>query len=131
MYTGFWARQESVRLRGREVGVKHHGSRHSALAHRVPRTAANPPYRAREGAGAEGVTSIVAWRALKMQEYRYRLLVGLVRFWAVFGVRQSAPPLPAPAGDYDHALHMDDPLAPSLLAPYLAAPVAPKPATRY
>ena len=86
----------------------------------------------REKARAQGgMASVVEWQSLKMQEYRYRLLVGLVRSWAVFGVRQSAPPLPAPAGDYDHALHMDDPLAPSLLAPYLAAPVAPKPATRY
>ena len=26
---------------------------------------------------------------------------------------------PVPAGDYDHALHIDDPNAPSLLEPYL------------
>jgi len=66
-----------------------------------------------------------------MQEYRYRLLTGLARFWLVFGVRRPAPPEPVPAGDYDHALHVDDPLAPSLLAPYLKPPVAAKPAVRH
>ena len=91
MYTGFWARQEAGRLRGREVGVKHHGSRHSALAHRVPRTAANPSSRAREGAGAEGLTSIVAWQALKMQEYRYPLLVSLARLWAIRRAPAGSP----------------------------------------
>jgi hypothetical protein len=73
-----------------------------------------------------GMASIVEWQSLKMQEYRYRLLVGLSRFWESFGIRRPAryePPIPA--GDYDHALHVDDPLAPSLLAPYLAPPAAP------
>ena len=77
-----------------------------------------------------GMASIVEWQALKMQEYRYRLLAGLARFWLIFGVRRPAPPEPVPAGDYDHALHVDDPLAPSLLAPYLVPPVAPKPVAR-
>jgi hypothetical protein len=77
-----------------------------------------------------GMASIVEWQALKMQEYRYHLLTGLARFWLIFGVRRSAPPEPVPAGDYDHALHVDDPLASSLLAPYLPTPVAPKPAAR-
>ena len=76
------------------------------------------------------MASIVEWQSLKMQEYRYRLLAGLARFWLIFGVRRPAPPEPVPAGDYDHALHVDDPLAPSLLAPYLITPVAPKPVAR-
>jgi len=91
MYTGFWARQESGRLRGREVGVKHHGSRHSALARRVPRAVANPSSRAREGTGADGVRSIVAWRALKMQECRYQLLVSLARLWAIRRAPAGSP----------------------------------------
>jgi len=67
-----------------------------------------------------GMASIVEWQSLKMQEYRYRLLVVLARFWEIFGVRrpiQDATPLVA--GDYDQALHVDDPTAPSILAPYL------------
>jgi hypothetical protein len=74
-----------------------------------------------------GMASIVEWQSLKMQEYRYRLLIGLGRFWAVFGVRRPLPPVPVPAGDYDHALHVDDPTAPSILLPYLE-PAAPLPA---
>jgi hypothetical protein len=31
-------------------------------------------------------------------------------------------PRPAPAGDYDHAIHIDHPEAPSLLEGYLASP---------
>jgi hypothetical protein len=78
-----------------------------------------------------GMASIVEWQSLKMQEYRYRLLVSLSRLWELFGVRRPVrydPPVPA--GDYDHALHVDDPLAPSLLAPYLSSPAVPKPAAR-
>jgi hypothetical protein len=67
-----------------------------------------------------GMASIVEWQSLKMQEYRYSLLVGISRFWAVFGVRRPvSDAIPIPAGEYDHALHADDPLAPSFLAPYL------------
>ncbi len=66
------------------------------------------------------MASIVEWQSLKMQEYRYSLLVGISRFFELFGVRR--PPRyehPVPAGDYDHALHVDHPEAPSLLAQYL------------
>jgi len=69
------------------------------------------------------MASIVEWQSLKMQEYRYHLLIGLARFWTVFGVRRPLPPVPVPAGDYDHALHVDDPMAPSILLPYLEPPV--------
>jgi amino acid transporter len=66
------------------------------------------------------MASIVEWQSLKMQEYRYQLLVGISRFWALFGihrpVRYNAP---VEAGDYDHAIHIDHPEAPSILAPYL------------
>jgi hypothetical protein len=64
--------------------------------------------------------SIVEWQSLKMQEYRYTLLVAIARLWELFGVRR---PLryekPVPAGEYDDAMHVDHPEAPSLLAQYL------------
>jgi hypothetical protein len=68
--------------------------------------------------GAMG--SIVEWQSLKMQEYRYSLLVGIARFWQFFGINRPVrydPPVLA--GDYDHALHVDRPDAPSLLQQYL------------
>jgi hypothetical protein len=72
--------------------------------------------------------SIVEWQALKMQEYRYALLVGIARFFELFGIRR---PLryepPVVAGDYIHALHVDHPDAPSILEQYLDSnPSAPK-----
>ncbi len=76
--------------------------------------------------GAMG--SIVEWQALKMQEYRYALLVGIARFFELFGIRR---PLryepPVVAGDYIHALHVDHPDAPSILEQYLGDnPTTPK-----
>jgi hypothetical protein len=76
--------------------------------------------------GAMG--SIVEWQSLKMQEYRYSLLVGIARFFELFGIRRPVryePPVVA--GDYDHALHVDHPDAPSILEQYLDNnPRAPK-----
>jgi hypothetical protein len=68
--------------------------------------------------GAMG--SIVEWQSLKMQEYRYSLLVGIARFWQLFGINRPVrydPPVLA--GDYNIALHVDHPNAPSLLEQYL------------
>jgi hypothetical protein len=75
----------------------------------------------REKARVRGaMASIVEWQSLKMQEYRYSLLVGITRFYELFGVRRPMRyQAPIPAGDYDHALHVDHPEAPSLLAQYL------------
>jgi hypothetical protein len=62
-----------------------------------------------------------------MQEYRYNLLAGIAKFWALFGLHRPlryAPPIPA--GQYDDALHTDHPDAPSFLEQYLIdEPVAP------
>jgi hypothetical protein len=75
----------------------------------------------REKARVQGaMASIVEWQSLKMQEYRYNLVAWISRLFELFGVRR---PLryerPAPAGDYNHAVHVDQPEAPSLLAQYL------------
>ena len=75
----------------------------------------------REKARVRGaMASIVEWQSLKMQEYRYSLLAGIAKFYELFGVRRPVryePPISA--GDYDHALHIDHPEAPSLLAQYV------------
>jgi amino acid transporter len=80
----------------------------------------------RQKARVQGaMASIVEWQALKMQEYRYslrnRLLIGVARFFELFGVRRPLryEPVPVKAGDYDHALHIDHPEAPSILEQYL------------
>jgi len=86
----------------------------------------------REKARVEGsMASIVEWQSLKMQEYRHslrsRVLIFVTAFFDLFGVRRPVrfEPEPVVAGDYDHALHSDDPGAPSLLTQYLGHP-APK-----
>jgi hypothetical protein len=74
------------------------------------------------------MASIVEWQSLRMQEYRYsltqRVAITLARFFEIFGVRyiNKSQPQPIPAGDYDHALHVDHPEAPSLLEDYLPKP---------
>jgi hypothetical protein len=81
----------------------------------------------REKARVRGaMASIVEWQSLRMQEYRYSVLIGITRFFELFGVRRPIQYMqPAAAGDYDHALHVDHPEAPSLLEQYLDKP-APK-----
>jgi hypothetical protein len=78
----------------------------------------------REKARIQGaMASIVEWQSLRMQEYRYTVLVAVTRFFELFGVRRPVRfETPTPAGDYDHALHVDHPSAPSLLEQYLVKP---------
>ena len=75
----------------------------------------------REKARVQGsMASIVEWQSLKMQEYRYAVLMTITHFFELLGVHRPVrydPPVPA--GDYDHALHTDHPEAPSFLAQYL------------
>jgi len=75
----------------------------------------------REKARVQGaMASIVEWQSLRMQEYRYSVLTAVFRFFELFGIRRPMrfePPVPA--GDYNHALHVDHPEAPSLLQQYL------------
>jgi hypothetical protein len=71
--------------------------------------------------------NIVEWQSLRTQEYRYQLLVALTRFFEMFGVHRPAPgDAPVVAGDYDHAVQIDHPDAPSLLAQYLNPPETPR-----
>jgi hypothetical protein len=95
------------------------GARDPATIHRIVRQKARV-----QGAMA----SIVEWQSLRMQEYRYslrnRILIRIADFFELFGVRRPVRYEPAPvvAGDYDHALHVDHPEAPSLLEQYLEKP---------
>jgi len=79
----------------------------------------------RDKARVQGaMASIVEWQSLRMQEYRYAVLIGVTRLFELVGVRRPLryEPAPAPAGDYDHALHTDHPEAPSFLDRYLDKP---------
>jgi amino acid transporter len=82
----------------------------------------------REKARVQGAMgSIVEWQSLKMQEYRYSLLVFITHVFELLGVRRPVrfePPIPA--GTYDEAVHSDHPDAPSLLAQYLEKEEKPK-----
>jgi hypothetical protein len=84
----------------------------------------------RDKARVQGaMASIVEWQSLRMQEYRYQLLTSISHMLSKVGVRWPTrlEPAPAPAGDYDHALHVDHPDAPSLLEQYLDAQPKPEP----
>jgi hypothetical protein len=83
----------------------------------------------REKARVQGaMASIVEWQSLRMQEYRHslrnRILLSVADFFELFGVRRPIryDPVPVIAGDYDHALHVDHPEAPSLLEQYMQHP---------
>ncbi len=84
----------------------------------------------RDKARVQGaMASIVEWQSLKMQEYRYALLIGIAQFFELFGIRRPMryEPKPVAAGDYDHALHVDHPDAPSILEQYIERPPQPEP----
>jgi hypothetical protein len=73
------------------------------------------------------MASIVEWQSLRMQEYRYSVLVAIAHFFELLGIHRPARyEPPAPAGDYDHALHTDHPEAPSFLEKYLEKKEPPK-----
>ena len=67
-----------------------------------------------------GMASIVEWQSLKMQEYRYHLLIAIHRLWELFGVRRPISIGPPPqAGDYDRAIDVDHPERRSILFDYM------------
>jgi hypothetical protein len=59
--------------------------------------------------GAMG--NIVEWQSLRMQEYRYALVMVVARFFGLFGIFKPARfeqvPHPASAGEFETALHHD------------------------
>ena len=64
--------------------------------------------------------NIVEWQSLKVQEYRYQLLVAITRFWELFGVRRPMrfEPPPPSAGDYEEAVNSSG-TSDTFLSPYL------------
>jgi len=99
-------------LAAHAILISPYGYREPNQIHRIVRKKARV-----QGAMA----SIVEWQSLKMQEYRYQLLVNVARAFEIFGIRRPLQYESAPvqAGDYDHAVHVDHPEAPSILSPYL------------
>jgi hypothetical protein len=83
----------------------------------------------REKARVQGsMASIVEWQSLRMQEYRYHLLVWISDFFELFGVRRPMRyEQPPAAGGYDDALHTDHPDAVSFLEQYLDSLPVPEP----
>ncbi|MGB9639353.1 MAG: hypothetical protein ACPL4H_00470 [Anaerolineales bacterium] len=70
--------------------------------------------------------AIVEWQSLKVQEYRYQLLVAITRFWELFGVRRPIRfEPPPPAGDYEEAVNAGHTSA-TYLTPYLNSEQTPK-----
>ena len=64
--------------------------------------------------------NIVEWQSLRTQEYRYNLLVAISKFWELFGVRRPVRfEPPAPAGEYDEVMHVDEHSARTFLDQYL------------
>ncbi|MEW6568190.1 MAG: hypothetical protein AB1449_08510 [Chloroflexota bacterium] len=64
--------------------------------------------------------SIVEWQSLRVQEYRYRLLVAISRFWEWFGVRRPMRfERPVPAGDFEEMFQAAESGGPSPLDEYL------------
>ncbi len=82
----------------------------------------------RDKARVQGsMASIVEWQSLKMQEYRYGILTAISSFFALFGIyRPLRYEKPVKAGDYDAALHVDDPNAPPFIERYINEPAAPR-----
>lgn len=64
----------------------------------------------REKSRIEGATgNIVEWQSLRMQEYRYQLMMVVTRFFGIFGIfkplRFEEQPAPPEAGNFEDALH--------------------------
>lgn len=65
--------------------------------------------------------AIVEWQALKAQEYRFKLLIAIARFWELFGVRRPVryePPVQA--GDFEQAVDVGNQQH-TYLKPYLSS----------
>jgi hypothetical protein len=75
----------------------------------------------RDKARVQGhMASIVEWQSLRMQEYRYGILMAFSRFFEIFGVHRPVPyKKPSPSGAYERAIHADMANNEAFLAPYL------------
>ena len=75
--------------------------------------------------------NIVEWQSLSVQEYRYKILSIVARFWELFGIRKPLrfePDLPpVAAGDYEEALHVQETGHKTLLDQYLEGQPQPEP----
>jgi hypothetical protein len=82
----------------------------------------------REKSRVEGpFGNIVEWQSLRTQEYRYRILIAITHFGELFGVRRPVrfePPVSS--GNYEDAVHLENPEAPSFLEQYLETKPEPK-----
>ncbi len=128
--TGKWAEGGWVVLISfSTLALLAHGLLLSPLGYRVP----DQIHRiVRKKARVQGhMASIVEWQSLRMQEYRYALLVAISRFFELFGVRR---PLryepPVPSGPYENAIHASLDSEESFLAPYLKPEPEPQTAPR-
>jgi len=90
----------------------------SPLGYRVPKQIQRI---VRQKARVQGpMASIVEWQSLKMQEYRYSILVVVARFFELFGVRRPIRyEYPVAAGEYDEAVHTDPNISDDFLQRYL------------
>jgi len=72
--------------------------------------------------------SIAEWQSLKVQEYRHALLIGVARFWELFGVRRPMRFEPLlPAGEFDEVIDSAERGERSLLEQYLQSQPKPPP----
>lgn len=87
------------------------GYRQPAQIHRI----------VRQKARVQGtMANIVEWQALRMQGYRYTLLVAIARFFEMLGIRRPVRyEPPPPAGTYEEAVAEHMPEAPAFLEQYL------------
>ena len=62
----------------------------------------------REKSRVEGAMgNMVEWQSLRMQEYRFQVLMAIANFMAIFGIMKPLSvekSIPAPAGDYEDAM---------------------------
>ncbi len=96
----------------------------SPLGYRVPQQIHRI---VRQKARVQGsMASIVEWQSLRMQEYRYGILVAISRFFELFGIRRPVRyEMPVPAGEYDEAVHGDPHDSDAFLRRYLETPAVP------
>ncbi|MCL4560548.1 MAG: APC family permease [Chloroflexi bacterium] len=74
------------------------------------------------------MASIVEWQSLRMQEYRYGILLHLARVFDVFGIHRPIVlgDQPLPSGDYDTAVHADHPDRSSFLSQWIESTSKPQ-----